>query len=78
MVASIQLPLTAITTALPMSFGTNVSVCSCSWVTDCRRPITTPTASTTARNGPATLAQTINARVPMSMTCWLVMWGLSP
>jgi len=68
-VASIQLPLTAMTTALPMSLGTKVSVCSCSWVTDWRRPTTMPTASTTARNGPATLAVTISARVPMSITC---------
>jgi hypothetical protein len=57
------------TTAAPTSLGTNVNVGSCSCVTDCSSPTTMPIASTTMRKGPATLAHTISARVPMSITC---------
>src|SRR4051794_25857674 len=65
---SIQLPLTTITTAIPASFGTNVRVNSCTWVTDWSSETPTPMASDTMRIGAASLAVIIIAETAMSMT----------
>src|SRR4051794_16328928 len=59
--------------AMPASFGTKVSVYSCTCVTDWRSDTATPIASETTRIGAASLAVIIIVWMAMSMTVESVM-----
>src|SRR6056297_2864868 len=56
------------TRAIPITFGTKLSVISWIWVTACSRDTNTPTARATSSRGPASRLAMIMASVMMSMT----------
>src|SRR5689334_25204858 len=72
-VLSIQFPARTMTRATPASFGTNVSVASCTCVADCRIETNSPMPSVTARMGAASFTVTRIAIHAMWSTCVSVM-----